>query len=144
MGQRTPSPIMAPRPRGKRIAFGWYGGKFNHLDWLLPLLPKAHHYCEPFAGSAAVLLNREPSPIETYNDIDGEVVNFFRVLREQKEALIEAIGLTPFAREEFELACSVPPQDLSDLERARRFFVLARQVRTGLAQKASAGRWAHC
>jgi len=130
--------------RHKLIAFGWYGGKFNHLDWLLPLLPKTTHYCEPFGGSAAVLLNREPSPIETYNDIDGEVVNFFRVLREQKAALIEAIGLTPFSREEFEKAISEPLDGLSDLERARRFYVRARQVRTGLAQTASHGRWAHC
>src|SRR5207247_2046491 len=129
---------------GKLIAFGWYGGKFSHLGWLLPLLPKTRHFCEPFAGSAAVLLNREPSPVETYNDIDGELVNFFRVLRDQKEALIEAIGLTPFSREEFERAISEPIEGLSELERARRFFVRARQVRTGLAQKASSGRWAHC
>jgi DNA adenine methylase len=129
---------------GKRIAFGWYGGKYSHLNWLLPLLPKAQHYCEPFAGSAAVLLNREPAPVETYNDIDGEVVNFFRVLRDQQEELIKAIGLTPFSREEFALACTPSDKDISDLERARRFFVLARQVRTGLAQTASAGRWAHC
>jgi DNA adenine methylase len=128
----------------KLIAFGWYGGKFSHLDWLLPLLPQTTHFCEPFGGSAAVLLNREPSPIETYNDVDGQVVNFFRVLREQKEELIEAIGLTPFSREEFETAIAGPSDGLSDLERARRFYVLARQVRTGLAQKASAGRWAHC
>ncbi|NOX62368.1 MAG: DNA adenine methylase [Chloroflexi bacterium] len=126
------------------IAFGWYGGKYSHLGWLLPLLPRTKHYCEPFGGSAAVLLNREPSPIETYNDIDGEVVNFFRVLREQKEDLIEAIGLTPFSREEFEIALSEPTEGLSDLERARRFYVRARQVRTGLAQTASNGRWAHC
>ncbi|MDW8141214.1 MAG: DNA adenine methylase [Candidatus Bipolaricaulota bacterium] len=128
----------------KLIAFGWYGGKFSHLDWLLPLLPRAKHYCEPFGGSAAVLLNREPSPIETYNDIDGEVVNFFRVLRDQKEALIEAIGLTPFSRKEFERAISEPTKGLSELERARRFYIRARQVRTGLAQTASSGRWAHC
>jgi DNA adenine methylase len=129
---------------GKKIAFGWYGGKYSHLDWLLPLLPKATHYCEPFGGSAAVLLNREPAPVETYNDIDGEVVNFFRVLRDQKDELIQAIGLTPFAREEFRLAISQEEEDLSDLERARRFFIRARQVRTGLAQTASEGRWAHC
>ncbi|NJL55828.1 DNA adenine methylase [bacterium] len=129
---------------GKVIAFGWYGGKFNHLNWLLPLLPQATHYCEPFAGSAAVLLNREPSPVETYNDIDGEVVNFFRVLRDQQEDLIRAIGLTPFSREELRIAVEEPIDDLSELERARRFFVRARQVRTGLAQTASAGRWAHC
>ena len=128
----------------KRIVFGWYGGKFSHLNWLLPLLPEAHHYCEPFAGSAAVLLNREPSPVETYNDIDGEVVNFFCVLRDKKNALIEAIGLTPFSREEFYLACTDYGPHLTDLERARRFFVRARQVRTGLAQTASLGRWANC
>jgi DNA adenine methylase len=126
------------------IAFGWYGGKYSHLDWLLPLLPKTTHYCEPFGGSAAVLINREPAPVETYNDIYGEVVNFFRVLREQKEELIEAIGLTPFSRAEFEAAIKDDSAKLSELERARRFYILARQVRTGLAQKASAGRWAHC
>ncbi len=72
------------------------------------------------------------------------MVNFFRVLRDPKEALIEQIGLTPFSREEFEQAINEPTEGLSDLERARRFYILARQVRTGLAQKASAGRWAHC
>ncbi len=133
-----------PSGRKKAIAFGWYGGKFSHLDWLLPLLPDCHHYCEPFGGSAAVLLNRTPSPVETYNDLDNEVVNFFRVLREQKTALIEAVGLTPFSREEFYYACTPPPGAASALERARRFFVRARQVRTGLAQTASLGRWANC
>jgi len=88
-------------------------------------------------------LNRSPSPIETYNDLDGEVVNFFRVLRTRKDRLIEAIGLTPFSREEFGLACVVDPR-LAPLERARRFYIRARQVRTGLAQTASLGRWANC
>lgn len=134
-----------PKKRGRRsIAFGWYGGKYSHLDWLLPLLPECHHYCEPFGGSAAVLLNRPPSPVETYNDMDGEVVNFFRVLRDQKDRLVEAIGLTPFSREEFYIACQPVPASASALERARRFFVRARQVRTGLAQTASLGRWANC
>jgi DNA adenine methylase len=147
---RIPSPVYIHQagavPKKKLIVFGWYGGKFSHLNWLLPLLPGCHHYCEPFAGSAAVLLNRAPSPVETYNDIDGEVTNFFRVLREQKERLTEAIGLTPFSREEFYRAVSVNgnAQQLSDLERARLFFVRARQARTGLAQTASLGRWANC
>ncbi|HSV27315.1 MAG TPA: DNA adenine methylase [Sedimentisphaerales bacterium] len=127
----------------KLIPFGWYGGKFSHLEWLLPLLPSCHHYCEPFAGSAAVLLNRKPSPVETYNDLDGEVCNFFRVLRDQKDALAEAIGLTPFSREEFAIACQLD-HNLSALERARRFYIRARQVRTGLAQTATVGRWANC
>ncbi len=132
------------RPKRRKIAFGWYGGKYSHIDWLLPQLPTCHHYCEPFGGSAAVLLNREPSPVETYNDLDGEVVNFFRVLREQKSQLIEAIGLTPFSREEFLQSCGPADLSIDQLERARRFFVRARQVRTGLAQTASQGRWANC
>jgi DNA adenine methylase len=128
----------------KLIAFGWYGGKYSHLDWLLPLLPECHHYCEPFGGSAAVLINREPSPVETYNDLDGEVTNFFRVLRNEGDKLTRAIGLTPFSREEFFIACSTNGHKVADFERARRFFVRARQVRTGLAQTASVGRWANC
>ncbi len=141
--KKTPALIQILTQPKKLIAFGWYGGKFSHLDWLLSLLPECLHYCEPFAGSGAVLINRKPSPVETYNDIDGEVVNFFRVLREQKNELIEKISLTPFSREEFALACELNP-DLTPLEKARRFFVRARQVRTGLAQTATVGRWANC
>lgn len=128
----------------KLIAFGWYGGKYSHLGWLLPLLPKCGHYCEPFGGSAAVLINREPSPVETYNDIDGDVANFFRVLRDDTEEILKAIALTPFSREEFRIAIEKPRDELTDMERARRFYVRARQVRTGLAQTASNGRWANC
>lgn len=152
---RTPSQIYVlpfldgleqpkPKPKRKLIAFGWYGGKYSHLEWLLPLLPACHHYCEPFSGSAAVLLNRAPSPVETYNDIDGEVTNFFRVLRADTGELIKQIGLTPFSREEFYKAVTTNGETFTDLERARRFFVRARQVRTGLAQTASLGRWANC
>src|ERR1035437_9911090 len=130
--------------RNHRIVFGWYGGKYSHLDWLLPLLPQCHHYCEPFAGSAAVLLNREPSPVETYNDIDGEVVNFFRVLRDEPDELIRLIALTPFSREEYHKAIESDSANLSSLEKARYFYVKARQTRTGLAQTASLGRWANC
>lgn len=142
-GRTAPPPVTSLTVRKKLIPFGWYGGKFSHLDWLRPLLPDCHHYCEPFAGSGAVLLNREPAPVETFNDLDGEVVNFFRVLREAKDRLVEAIGLTPFAREEFAKACEISP-DLTQFERARRFYVRARQVRTGLAQTATIGRWANC
>ncbi len=130
--------------RHRRIVFGWYGGKFSHLDWLLPLLPTCHHYCEPFSGSGAVLLNREPSPVETYNDIDGDVVNFFRMLRDHHDELIRIIALTPFSREEYHQAIYGSTTDISNVERARRFYIKARQTRTGLAQTASLGRWANC
>ena len=141
-----PSSVILPRDhrRSRRIAFGWYGGKFSHLDWLLPLLPTCHHYCEPFSGSAAVLINRAPSPVETYNDIDGDVVNFFKALRDNHEELIRGISLTPFSREEYYIAINGDEENLSSVERARRFYIRARQTRTGLAQTASLGRWANC
>ena len=96
--------VVYRKPSGKLIAFGWYGGKFSHLNWLLPLLPKCHHYCEPFAGSAAVLLNREPSPVETYNDIDGEVANFFRVLRDNKGPSLKELASRLFRVKNFTTA----------------------------------------
>jgi len=126
------------------IAFGYYGGKYSHLDFILPLLPTNFaHFCEPFGGSAAVLINRPPAPVETYNDLDSEVVNFFECLRDQGDQLIRAVSLTPFSREELVRACQAQP-GLPAMERARRFFVRARQTRTGLAQTSSEGRWDHC
>jgi DNA adenine methylase len=134
----------ASERRSKMIAFGYYGGKFSHLDFLLPLLPtNMTHFCEPFGGSAAILINRPPAPVETYNDLDSEVANFFTCLRDRGDELIRLISLTPFSRQELVKACR-PEPSLSKLERARRFFVRARQTRTGLAQTSSEGRWAHC
>lgn len=135
---------VASRRSKRMIAFGWYGGKYSHLEFLTPLIPAdATHFCDVFGGSAAVLLNVGPYPVETYNDIDSELVNFFTTLRDQGDELLKAISLTPFSREELFRACE-PAQNLSSLERARRFYVRARQTRTGLAQKSSEGRWAHC
>lgn len=91
-----------------------------------------------------MLLNRAPSPVETYNDIDGDVVNFFKVLRDTPEDLTRAIGLTVFSREEFYTAINGSTRGVSRLERARRFYIRARQTRTGLAQTATLGRWANC
>ena len=134
----------ASRRRRKMIAFGWYGGKYVHLDFILPSLPAdAEHYCDVYGGSAAVLINRPPAPVETYNDLDSDLVNFFAVLRDQPDQLVRQIGLTPFSREELAKACR-RESDLAPLERARRFYVRARQTRTGLAQTSSEGRWAHC
>lgn len=127
------------------LPFRWYGGKYSHLKWLLPQLPQTHRYIEPFGGSGAVLLNREPSPVEVYNDRDSDVTNFFKVLRDDRDELLEKIALTPFSREEFKYAIEKQgDEDLTDIEKARLFFIRAGQVRSGLAQDATPGRWAYC
>lgn len=110
----------------KRLAsFHYYGGKITHLNFLLPLLPPADHYCEVFGGSAAVLLNREPSLIETFNDLDSDVYNFFKVLQCQPAELIRLLSLTPYSREFF--GESVNESGTKDIERAYNFFVISMQ-----------------
>ena len=124
-----------------RPPFGYWGGKTEHVDFILPLLPADDAvYVEPFGGSAAVMLARQPAPMEIYNDINGEVVLFYRVLREQPEELIAAINLTPTSREEFYIAC-YDTREISDVERARRFWIKAAQSRNGIVWKASLSAW---
>lgn len=112
--------------------FPWYGAKFKWLDFILPNLPHRKRYVEPFGGSAAVLLNREPSGIEAYNDKDESVANFFRVLRERPDDLVDSLRNTPYHEAEFELASNTQAGDANlesehsidaDLELARRFFI---------------------
>lgn len=83
-------------------------------------------FVEPFCGSAAVMLNRPRAKLETINDLDGEIVNFFNQLRTNAENFYAAVKATPYAREEFEAAL-MPDDTMSDLERARLFYVRARQ-----------------
>lgn len=96
------------------------GAKNRIAPWICEHIPKHDVYLEPFAGSLAVLFNKERSHIETVNDLDGEVVNFFRVLRENGKRLEEVVSYTPFAREEYTKAYKSTDDDL---ERARRFCV---------------------
>lgn len=146
-GEVSPGESSSPRG-GKLLPFRWYGGKYSHLKWLNKALPEADEissYIEPFGGSGAVLLNQELCETEIYNDIDSDVTNFFEVLKRNKEKLLRSIALTPFSREELGHAAEFKGgNSISDLERARLFFVRAGQTRSGLAQEASAGRWAYC
>jgi len=107
-----------------RPALRWFGGKFRIADWIIANLPHHETYVEPFGGAASVLLRKVPSAVEVYNDLDGEVVHFFRILRECPEELVRAINLTPFSRSEHALA-NKPAED--PIERARRFYVLCWQ-----------------
>lgn len=97
-------------------------------DEIAARLPAHGHYVEPFAGSLAVLLAKNPADMETVNDIDGDLMNFWRVLREQPDEFIRACALTPHSRAEYVLSFDRGPY-LSDLERARRTWICITQGR---------------
>jgi len=112
----------------------WYGGKHFLLKYILPLIPEHECYVEVFGGAAHVLFSKPPSPVEVYNDIDENLVNFFRVLRDPEKAkrLQELLRLTPYARKEFYFCRDhLNDPDVDDVERARRFFVAVRQSFSG-------------
>jgi DNA adenine methylase len=102
-----------------RPALRYHGGKFRLAPWIVSFFPAHRVYVEPFGGAASVLLHKPRAHCEVYNDINDEIVNVFRVLREPSQAarLARAIELTPFARTEFELAYE--PSD-DPIEQARR------------------------
>lgn len=105
-----------------RPVLRWHGGKWRLAPWIVSHFPPHRLYVEPFGGAASVLLRKQRSYAEVYNDLDGGVVNLFRVLRDDSAAgrLIELLRLTPFARAEFVGAY----QDSDDpIEAARRLVV---------------------
>ena len=96
------------------------GAKARLANWICSYIPKHKVYLEPFAGSLAVLFNKPRCHIETVNDLHGEVVNFFRILRDRPEELKRLIELTMYSREEYDLLYQETPDEV---ERARRFCV---------------------
>lgn len=98
------------------------GAKNRIAEWICEYIPPHEVYLEPYFGSGAVFFNKIPARIETLNDLDGNIVNYFRVVREQPEALGKMLEMTPFARDEYYQAFECHEGD-SDLERARKFAV---------------------
>lgn len=96
------------------------GGKWRVADWILEFFPEHKVYCEPFFGSGAIFFKKQPAYIETINDINGDIVNLFRVCRDFPEELAKLIELTPFSREEFQ-KCYTPSEN--PIEQARRTLV---------------------
>jgi DNA adenine methylase len=109
---------------------GYYGAKATIAPAIVDLLPPHAHYVEPYAGSLAVLLAKPPAKFETVNDLDGNLVTFWRVLRDRPDELIRAAACTPHARAEYEACKPLDDEDLDDLERARRVWVILTQGRT--------------
>ncbi|MGC0155542.1 DNA adenine methylase [Chromobacterium vaccinii] len=107
-----------------RPALRYHGAKFRLAPWIMRFFPPHKTYVEPFGGAAGVLLQKSRAYAEIYNDLDGDVANFFRVLRNpiRRAMLIEAVTLTPYSRSEFEQAWE-PTEE--PVERARRLAIRA-------------------
>jgi DNA adenine methylase len=116
----------------------YFGGKTRLAGQIAALLPAHEHYIEPFAGSLAVLLAKQPSQMETVNDLDGHLMTFWRVLRDRREELERVCALTPHGRGEHEAAVALDADD--DLELSRQVWVVLTQGRAGKVRRKS---WRH-
>lgn len=119
--------------------FPYYGGKTRIAGRIAELLPEHLHYVEPFAGGLSVLFAKAPARMETVNDLDGDLMTWWRVLRERPEELVRACALTPHSRAEHEAAYG-DLTGLEEVERARRVWVRLSQGRAGTLKKTG---WRH-
>ena len=98
------------------------GAKNRIADWICEYIPKHDVYVEPYFGSGAIFFSKQPARIETINDMDGNVVNYFKVIRERPEELVQALRMTPYERDEYNNSFNINKTD-NEIERARKFAV---------------------
>ena len=119
----------------------WLGGKSKLAKTIVARMPEHTTYCEPFCGAAWVLFAKPPSKVEILNDINSELVNLYRCIRWHKFALVEQLQWILAARDEFDRFMATPPEVLTDLQRAARFYYLNR---TAFGAKACGQTYALC
>lgn len=110
---------------------GYYGSKHRLADWLISLMPEHKMYVEPFAGSLSVLARKPPVKLETVNDVDENLMTFWRVLRTRTDDLERACLFTPHSRAEHAAAVDLVPDPYDEIEHARRVWVRLSQGRAG-------------
>ena len=116
-----------------RSPIRWFGGKGNFTQHLLPLIPEHHCYCEVFGGGASLLFAKPPSKVEVYNDIDGDVVAFFKIFHDPEalEVFRRKCFYTPYSRELFFEYQNTWQEQTDPIERIYRWFILNRMVFSG-------------
>lgn len=105
----------------------YFGGKSRLAKRIVPMIPEDHVcYCEPFCGAAWILFRKQPSKVEVINDLDGELVTFWRVVQNHLQPFLEFFKMAVISRKIFELENRKDPTTLTDLQRAARYFYLQR------------------
>jgi len=117
----------------------YYGSKQTIAAQIIALFPEHGHYVEPFAGSLSILLAKAPARMETVNDLDGDLMTFWRVLRDREADLMRVCELTPHSRTEY-LTCRDSPPVADELETARRVWVMLTQGR-GASMRTKQSGW---
>lgn len=112
----------------------YIGGKHRLAKQIVALFPPHVTYCEVFLGGGQVFFRKEPSKVEILNDLDGEVVNFFRCAREHYEELCRYLRFALVSREWFKIYENQNPASLTDIQRAARFFYLQKNAYAGLVR----------
>ena len=107
-----------------RGPLSYIGGKTRLASRIIDRIPEHLAYVEPFAGGAQVFFHKEPSKIEVLNDLDGEVVNLYRICQSHHEELIRYMRFMLLSREWFERLQKTPPAMLTDIQRAARYLYL--------------------
>ena len=113
----------------------YIGGKNRLATKIIPLFPEHTTYVEPFAGGAQVFFHKKPSRVEILNDLDGEIVNFFRVCQWHHEEFLRSLRFYLVSRKLFEILLATDPGTLTDIQRASRFFYIQKNCFGGLIVK---------
>lgn len=106
-----------------RTILKYPGAKWRIAEWIISKMPEHHSYVEPYFGSGAVFFRKQPSHIETINDIDGDIVNLFDCIRVDAEKLALLIMNTPYSREEYYRAVLKVKTETDNFERARCYLI---------------------
>lgn len=113
----------------------YIGGKRRLANRIIAMFPEHTTYVEPFAGGAQVFFRKEPSKVEVLNDLDREIVNFFRICQQHYEELVRYLKFTVASREWFDLLQNTKPELLTDIQRASRYLFLAKNCYAGLVRR---------
>lgn len=117
----------------------WMGGKGRLIDWIIPKFPEHQCYVEAFAGAGAIYFAKPPTRVEILNDVNNELVNLYRVLKHHPEELVRQFKWALSSRKIYEWHQATPPESLTDIQRAARFYYLQKLAFGGKVEGQSFG-----